>query len=170
VRDGSSFSFSVRGAVRLDALALVAGLWAVLLAGCIGWPFLGTCTLMGCQDELRIEVQGELSPGSWRFEVRSEEQLGACELQLPADQTSTSPCEGRLELWVGSTNSLSLVVPLPSAEVVASDELPQSFELTVLRDSEVVLHRELAPGYQTVQPNGQGCAPICHQASATIDL
>jgi hypothetical protein len=43
---------------------------------------------------------------------------------------------------------------------------PAQVRVRITVDDVVVLDRTLEPAYAATQPNGPGCEPICHQASA----
>lgn len=51
-------------------------------------------------------------------------------------------------------------------EAITIEGTPGSIEIQQTVGGTVIFDQTVAPTYQTNQPNGPGCGPICHQAGA----
>ena len=140
------------------------------------------CTLIGCDSGLKVTLEpGSGWPdGRYRFEIEADQDRASCTGSLPL-----RPCAGakRGDVENGVTCDRPDIVrivesgcALPSGSqgfpVVWFDPRlrPSTATVTVLRNDEVVGRSELRPQFQTVQPNGPGCEPVCHMAGATLTL
>jgi hypothetical protein len=59
---------------------------------------------------------------------------------------------------------------MPQFVSLAITGAPHLFEITVIRDGDVVLEDGFAPQYEDFHPNGSDCPPVCARSSATLDL
>jgi hypothetical protein len=51
-------------------------------------------------------------------------------------------------------------------EAIVVESAATSIEIKQTLDGTVISDQTLSPSYQTIQPNGPGCGPTCHQATA----
>lgn len=133
----------------------------------------GVCTTIGCVDGLTV-----------RFDPATTWKHGKYVFSLEADGV-TQTCTGTLPLPpCGPTGGLSCTADiatigesgcaLPPAQHGFADihfrSGPSKVAIRIERDGVSLANATLAPAYQTVQPNGPSCGPICRQASASIAL
>ena len=100
------------------------------------------CTLIGCYDGLRVEIQGFADT---EYEVVASEREG---------ESRTGECvaasDGRCWVWFESY--------YPSEVTLSVTGVDQQVSVT------------LQPAYQESQPNGPDCPPTCRLAAVKIDL
>ncbi|MBE7485667.1 MAG: hypothetical protein HS104_37565 [Polyangiaceae bacterium] len=132
------------------------------------------CTEMGCQSGLDIELVRPTGwpPGSYRITLRVDGKSASCEGKLPLE-----PCER------GPTfhcNDASLSIAESGCALAADQHAIGGLTSTVTEASKaslVIEHQgalqataQLTPAFQTVQPNGPGCEPVCQSASMRLTL
>lgn len=132
----------------------------------------GECGTVSCHDSVRISLvaaadvlTGGLYHVAWSLDGVDQDCSfeilggpGACD---DGDPLCAGTNECGAELNFGT---------LPQSIALDIVGAPQLFELTVLRDGEVLIETGFAPQYQDVHPNGEDCPPVCRQAAAGIDL
>jgi hypothetical protein len=100
------------------------------------------CTLIGCEDGWSVELAGTL-PATYTVAARVDGAIVAS-----VDCGPAQPC--------GSTVFLRGVTA-PGAQL----------EIT---GPGVDLRWQVTPRYETLQPNGPGCPPICRQARVRVEV
>lgn len=100
------------------------------------------CTLIGCDDGWSVEIVGDLPP-TYTVRARVDGDVVASVNCSPA-----ASCPDRIFL----------------SGVTAAQA-----ELEIVGDG-VDLRWQVTPNYETVQPNGPGCPPICQQARVRVEL
>jgi hypothetical protein len=156
--------------VRRPGAAL---LLAALLSGCWtedGVPLddgFGSCTEMGCDDRLEVEIRradgDAFVPGAYDFEVRTSgggEHLLSCVLEAGG----LGDCEG--DVGIVSPALLSSFHAF-TLEMLAA---PTTLTVRVELEGEPLGEEQLTPDYTMVTPNGPDCDPICFQASVSIEV
>lgn len=170
-----------RGAVasRRPSLGCRVGLvlLSLVVAGCND-PFgvEKACTEIGCLDGFQVI-----------FEPSSRWPAGSYEILVDIDGESTR-CTGSLPLPACASGAALQCSPasssvsigesgcaLPSAEhgfTGFAIPLPMvsSVRVAISRDGATLVDSTLTPSYQTFQPNGEGCEPICESGSATLQV
>jgi hypothetical protein len=128
------------------------------------------CTDIGCMDGLLIQVTPiEAWPhGDYLFSIEHDGTTTTCEgsLPLPACETRAISCDGSEPLITESGCALD-----PAAHAfgdIMFTTTPAAVTVEVSIDGETVGTGSFDPEYQTIQPNGPGCEPIC--TTAAVDL
>ena len=176
------------GLRRLSLLALGA-LGASSAASCAA--FGKNCTEIGCIDGAGITVQskdGTWQDGNYTLTVQVADSTHTCTLTLPQDSPPLGtvrevPCEPALGFPGVSFNqeaecheersedSVSQVCnPIPGhySWQIGLSGTPANVIVALARDGEALLEENLQPQYQVTRPNGEGCEPVCRQASLTL--
>lgn len=147
----------------------------VLLTACAGAPPGDgrACTEIGCADGLFVRVTpGAPWPsGEYRFIVEAGGVTTTCtgSLPLPACETRAITCDRE---GVVSIAESGCALP-PSAHAFGDLDLPATPEqltVEVQHEGRTVARETFTPAYQTSQPNGPGCPPICTNASVDLAL
>jgi hypothetical protein len=150
---------------ELGTAWVIVGL-AALLAGCIPFIFIRTgvtvvplapkaCTLAGCIDTLRVNVQGEL-PQLFQVTLTGtdgSELASDCDLARLAE--SQDACSDPDVEYYGD---YLLFHVAPSQVVLRLD------------GSGVRLVREMTPAYAWFAPNGPDCEPKCRQGQVEVTI
>jgi len=176
--------------MRVATLVLIT-VATVLVASACGkdGPFGGvkSCTLEGCQDQFHATVRsvdGSMLPGTHVLEVTADGITLTCTYKvplekLPSGQTALPQCPAGLSVSIGQDcvsetsqfdGGVSITCkPIPNGffEVITLTGKPAQIHLRLTVEGVVALDKTEAPTYATLQPNGPGCDPICHQASVT---
>ena len=160
----------------MRALITLAMLVAVASPGCFGGGGVGgqACTQIGCQDGLVIELA---TPGSWpagayRFELAADGVTTTCVATLPlasCDQAQVS-CQPFVAGIAIVESGCALPPGSHSFPLIELDGTPATVTVEVFHDQQPIGATTFTPTYQTSQPNGPGCEPICTNARATLPL
>lgn len=132
------------------------------------------CSEIGCKSGLELEL-ARPTPwphGSYRFTLSIDGKSASCDGKLPLE-----PCE-RGPTFKCSDPSLSVSengCALPAEQHAVSGL--SSTATAATKVSLVIEHQgalqataQLTPAFQTVQPNGPGCEPVCESASLRLNL
>lgn len=131
------------------------------------------CSLVGCANGANIEFvsrSGEWAPGDYTFIIFGATKVYRCEvtLPLPPCEQVVTPCDSPDVMLQVSGCALA-----PAAQgfggVYVTPE-SGSIDVSIRRDGNEIAHSEISPHYVTTQPNGEGCEPICSNASAKMDV
>ncbi|MBK9002068.1 MAG: hypothetical protein IPM35_40600 [Myxococcales bacterium] len=132
------------------------------------------CTEMGCQSGLDIELVRPTGwpPGSYRITLRIDDESASCEGKLPLE-----PCE-RGPTFHCSDASLSIAesgCALPADQhaiggLTSTVTEASKASLVIEHQGALQATAQLTPAFQTVQPNGPGCEPVCQSASMRLTL
>jgi hypothetical protein len=140
--------------------------------GSTSTPTGGGCTQIGCEDGLTIRVTptDAWPHGAYRFVVEHDGATTTCEgvLPLPPCEQRAISCDAAEPTIVESGCALE-----PSAHAfgdIVFGTSPPSVAVQVLLDDRSVGSGTWTPTYQTVQPNGPGCEPICTNAAVDLAL
>ena len=151
--------------------------------GAIGSPFGGemACTDIGCSDQFSasVTIDATLVPaGTHTVDVVADGAAMSCTFSFPPADSSSAQCSGGLTLFVQpATVCTTTQTPTYSSqqcqpidgkftESIWVSGTPGVVQVRQLVGGTVVLDQTVSPAYQTNQPNGPGCAPICHQGGA----
>jgi len=128
-----------------------------------------SCTLIGCQSGLQVQLQRATWPaGSYSLNVILEDATPVvCIVTLPFASVST-----------GASCSAATVQLQTSGQAMGADQhaltglwvqtTPAKVQLVLRRDGAVVLDQTLQPTYTTSRPNGPDCEPVCTQANQAV--
>ncbi len=118
-------------------------LWALLIgAACTGDQYGPACTLIGCEDGLSVDVQGDL-PASYTVSL---EAAGMAMVEYQC--TAAAPC------------SVPHFVP---------DFTPETVVVRV-QGGGVDYSETVTPEYTISRPNGPDCPPECQQATIVVQV
>ena len=145
------------------------------------------CTLVGCADQLGVELRtatGAWTDGLYELTVGTEDQrAGRCILRIPEQlpdlpgKVFGEPCgngvrfafmsESTCESGCDGTSCWQKCTPIPGKYLsqVAVTGTPARLELTLVRDGETILAQNVEPTYREVYPNGPECGGACRQAT-----
>lgn len=175
-----------RAATGRPASALALACAALACGGAIGSPLGGemVCTDVGCQDQFSATVTmgATLIPaGTHTVDVVADGAAMSCTFSFPPDASTggaAAQCSSGLTVLVQpatvctTTRSATAVSqqcqPIDGkfTESIWVPGTPKVVQVQQLVGGTVILDQTVSPTYQTNQPNGPGCGPICHQAGA----
>lgn len=128
------------------------------------------CTEIGCHDGLivRVTPSSGWPHGMYRFVIEADGETTTCARSLPLPECGTPalPCEGP-PVMIGASGCALDPSEHGFGDVVF-EAAPEQVRIEIARDGEVIAAQEWTPQYETVQPNGPGCEPICE--TATVEL
>lgn len=123
------------------------------------------CTLIGCVDQFlaTVTVDATTVPaGKHTLTVTIDGAATSCSFNLPELASPVNdPCAAGFSLNVPGQPTAGKFT-----ETIGIVGTPSSIKVHQTLDGTVVLDQTISPTYQTIQPNGPGCAPICHHATA----
>jgi hypothetical protein len=159
---GNTHIFSKKLVAPAALLLTTAGL------GCASAPP-PSCTQIGCSDGLAVAFvpSSGWKPGHYKFEVNVDNELTLCEGNLPhascdVPSLTCSPTSGRVAI-IESGCSLPPAQHGFSGMAVAGP--PAKFvSIRATLDGAGLVDTQFVPAYQSVQPNGPSCPPVCMQA------
>ena len=168
---GTAEPVTMQGAGRRAAgRGALIGSAAALALGCspggdASPPTGRACTAIGCQDGLLIRVlPAEAWPhGQYRFDIEQDGGRVVCTgtLPLPPCGVQAMVCDAPGPMIVESGCALPPAVFRTTPAAVA---------IVVTHDGQPVGAGRWRPVYQTIQPNGPGCEPICKNAAVELVL
>lgn len=164
--------------MQLRLLALLAALPLGCGAAPAAPPAAGksgrTCTKMGCTSGLALElVRSTPWPqGSYRFTLRIDGKSVSCEGKLPLEPCERGPSFRCSDASLRVEESGCALPPEQHAVSGLSSTVSQAAEVSLVIEHQGVLQAtaKLQPTFQTVQPNGPGCEPVCQSASMRLTL
>lgn len=132
------------------------------------------CTQIGCLNGLQVELAKATpwAPGAYTFALALDGTAVTCTGALPLRPCDAGPsitCDIPDRVLIGESGCALA----PDQHGFANIHVPSAvatFGLTITRDGEQLVATELTPTYVESQPNGPGCEPICHSASARVEL
>lgn len=162
------------------ALLVVSGVVAACLPGCgnDGGVFGGrACTTIGCADGFHVALSPTAGWPAGSYEVVIETEAGktTCQGELPVTcdvagiTCTTVPDRGEKNPRVG----VSGCALGPNEQGYADIQLPDgpaSVRVHIAHEGKTLVEQSFSPEYQTSQPNGPGCEPVCRQASGSITV
>lgn len=175
--------------VAVKSVVLV-GLAVIGFCACVGEGHY--CTLIGCQDQLSFELrpsQGVWADGMYELTFSVDDVSHVCSFQLPADLPDEGSGYGSISCD-GGESSIDVIqdsdcvevhsggavgqscTPIPGHYKVAASfaGTPTNLKLNLSRDGTVLLHGESTPTYVARSPNGEGCGPVCRQATVPLQF
>ncbi len=130
------------------------------------------CTEMGCTSGFTIQVSPDYrwQPGQYHFAFQLDDKTITCDGVLPLP-----PCEQN-----GMKCSAEGVIITQSGCALPKEDhgfgdmflsiFPKQVGVNITRDSKTIAAQQFTPAYQVLQPNGEGCEPVCKQATTTLDI
>ena len=167
------------------SLALLGGV--TLSSSCVSTK---ACTEVGCSDQFSATIEttsASLPPGAHRLDVTADGTTLSCTFSVPVEPIPSeglpSPdCPLGLTLFVGPAVTCTTVdngtaksqscdpVPDRIKESLRITRSPTHLTVTQWAGDTMIFEQTAIPTYQTSQPNGPGCEPICRQASASWSI
>jgi hypothetical protein len=146
-------------------------LWLFILLFPVETQAQKACTQIGCTDGLmlRADPSFDWEPGIYEFTVMADARTLSCRGVLPLKPCGNTPTFGcnSQNIRIGESGCA-----LPTTQHAISDiwisGSPKRVVVSATRNGRPFLSRVLLPEYQRLQPNGEGCGPVCE--SATYDL
>lgn len=137
------------------------------------------CTEIGCSDGVDITlVARRWKLGAYRFYLDTGNQQVDCTGKLPLAPCSSGPSLQCLDNVTGKpvtnvTIGESGCALGPEAQGFSGIHIadtPATVVLEITRDGALVGADKFAVRYQTVQPNGPECGPVCRQANRSVRI
>lgn len=130
------------------------------------------CSAVGCVDGLALSLSPSQgwAQGSYRFVIEADGKTETCvgALPLPAcSQGRALKCTGPELARIGESGC-ALGAAEHGFSSIDLPTAPKQVTIHIEREGNPIGGATLTPSYQTSQPNGPGCEPICRQANATI--
>ncbi len=131
----------------------------------------GACGMTSCTDQLLVSLVAEgqvLAGGAYAIGWSNDGVDDDCSFVIEGDAAACGgdpPCASAndCDADFGFSSAPQFVV----LEIMAA---PEMFEITVLRDGDVVLETGFSPQYEDFYPNGSECPPVCAQSAAELAL
>lgn len=130
------------------------------------------CTQIGCVDGITISISPDYQwkPGIYAFNFTIDGKSIKCKGTLPlaSCEGHNLTCDGEGVLITESGCALP-----PDAHGfgdIMLESSGSSLALNISRDGQSIAHGNWRVQYNTSQPNGAGCGPICRQATVTLDI
>lgn len=126
------------------------------------------CTQIGCLDglTLRIDPDYDWKTGNYDLYFNLGGKSVICRGRLPlkpCDDGPTFQCGGS-GVTIGESGCA-----LPQNAHAISDihieGVPSTVSVIIKHNGQTIVTRRMVPEYQTSQPNGEGCGPVCKSAS-----
>jgi hypothetical protein len=161
------------GRLKLGLIATIALVTIAFASGCAGGSDSRegrACTLIGCESGLALQFSKPLrEAGSYTVSVELDGELTSCQTALPfASCAGGRACASPQVLLEQSGCALP-----PSAHEIVGlrvTSVARAVRIRIERDGAEIASQEFTPSYVRSQPNGEGCGPICEQASATLTV
>jgi hypothetical protein len=128
------------------------------------------CSLIGCVNGLSVQFSRPLrEAGSYTVTLDLDGERVTCQSALPfASCSGGSPCSSSKVILEQSGCALP-----PSAHEILGlrvTSVASTVSLRIDRDGGEIASESFTPSYARSAPNGEGCGPICEQASATLSI
>jgi hypothetical protein len=125
----------------------------------------GACTDMGCVDGVSLAFSLR-EPGDYEITAVAGGGTVSCTASLPF--TGTEACTG--PGWVGISGT-ELPADQQSLEGMWLETIDaDDVHLTIVRSGTTLYDDVLPITYDTVEPNGPDCGPVCESAALTVPL
>jgi hypothetical protein len=171
-----STACGARGAHRARSSCLAA-LFAVLLLDCASTPGeTKSCTAIGCDDGFTVAFSPDSGwkPGAYRFIIDIDGQVTTCEGALPLQACSAgpsltcTPASARISL--GESGCALPPEQHGFSGLRVGGSPVQLVSVTIGQDARNLVQKTFTPTYETSQPNGEGCEPVCNSASDSLAI
>lgn len=161
---------------RVALLATMAVLgagpaWALMPAPGAG----KACTEMGCSSGVHVSIPDALltGAGDYTFEITATGdgvQKAQCKGRLPFSGCNGQiTCEGDLQVMIDEIGCMLPSDAQSFGNIHISDTSAKSVEIKISRDGTPLVSSVKTLSYKTLQPNGQGCEPVCRQAVIGVE-
>jgi hypothetical protein len=171
-------------------MRVVLLLMLTLTLAASGCTFTQSCTAIGCGDALTLEMRpagGGFPDGAYTLTLETRAGLRTCRFVMPDSvpqlgALGSVDCDPGASAWVeqatdctetrsgNATSESCRPVPGRFALHAQLQDTPDVVSVRVERDGLALLDSTLTPTYETSQPNGPDCGPVCHQATEMLEL
>ncbi len=131
------------------------------------------CTEIGCVDGFRVDFHKDhWEPGSYSFHIEADGEVSDCTGNLPLKACSSESnltCTGSKRFIIAEVGC-AMAPEQQSFNEIHFEGAPKQVTISISHDGSELVKQIFEPEYTDSQPNGPGCEPICHQASATMTL
>lgn len=157
----------MKDAMKCAALAALA---SVTLAACgpVG-NNARECTEIGCTDGLTLRLladEDDFEVGTYAVSITADGEQTDCSFEIKSDCAGADICVGEEDCNAGYPLSASD----PSEVTLLVGGAPADVTVVVTLDGQEIVNETTQPEYMEVQPNGEGCPPICNQATMELTL
>jgi hypothetical protein len=131
------------------------------------------CTKIGCMSTLDVAVEDKPGQrGAYVIEVEAGGEKALCEMKMPAPKCGEpwTRCEGTLPLMAKEGEICEQAAKDQTLAPLTIGAAPEKITVRVLRDKKKVHEETVTPPYETLQPNGNGCEPICKHAEVNVTV
>ena len=126
------------------------------------------CTQIGCASGLTVQFSRPLrEAGAYTVTLDLDGESVSCQSILPfASCSGVSACSSSKVILEQSGCAL----PSTAHEIVGLrvTSTAKMVSLRIERDGSEIASQDITPRYVRSAPNGEGCEPICEQASTTL--
>jgi hypothetical protein len=168
------------------ALLLMAALACGALGcggGALAWGEM-VCSDVGCEDQFSASVTmdaTQIPAGTHTIDVMADGAAMSCTFSFPPDPSTggiAAQCPSGLTVLVQPATVCTTTQSRTAAsqqcqpidgkftESIWVSGTPKMVQVQQLVGGTAILDQTVSPTYQTNEPNGPGCGPICQQASA----
>lgn len=132
------------------------------------------CTQIGCENGVRLTINKPTPwvAGAYAFNFELDGKAVECKGALPLQACEAGPslsCTADAKVRIGESGC-ALPVAQHGFSDITIEGAPQRVKVTVSRDGQEIGAADLTPNYMTSQPNGEGCEPICNNASGEVAI
>jgi hypothetical protein len=138
---------------------------------------LRACTQMGCESGLTVALPLDYrwQPGNYIFQLQTEQETLRCEGALPFHGCEHSALRCSSETIRIMESGCALPAEAHGFGDIQITGEPEKVRVTITRKhrsqgQKILADESFAPVYQTLQPNGPGCEPICRQGRVELSL
>jgi hypothetical protein len=167
---------------------IILGLWLLLSVACgnkgSSSPSRDAmlCTDIDCEDLFAAQVfvdAGTVPSGTQTLNVVADGVSMSCTFVFPPDLSNNSggQCSGALSVVVqpartcttgsgdGAVTEKCDALSGQFVELILFRGTPQSVQVQQTAGGTIIMDESVTPSYQTNEPNGPGCSPVCEQAA-----
>lgn len=129
---------------------------------------------MGCTSGLELDFE-RATPwphGTYRVTLRVDDKSVSCEGKLPLEPCERGPTFHCSDPSLSVAESGCALPPEQHAITGLSSKATQATKvsLAIEHQGSIQASAQLTPTFQTVQPNGPGCEPVCESARMKLKL
>lgn len=158
-----------RCAMRVTSLAAALALLAPPATALTGAGCAMTCTLIGFEDGLRLDVEVPDAPATYRIQVEADGDVLELRYEVAAQGIRCLECTAagdRLRISDSITShSQELAVNIGRVDDPGG---PRTATVRVFRGDVLAAEAAFEPRYEIDEPNGRGCGEHVHASAALV--
>ena len=130
----------------------------------------GSCTDMGCEDGFYVAFEKSTwDAGQYLFEVDVDGNVYTCQVTIPLGTDGTDGCPDTMIMVEQSGSELPVdQQSIPGLWV--NSVQAAAVTITVSLNGAELGSQDFVPAYETLEPNGAACGPVCQFDSASMGL